>query len=244
MDKIRQPLISIITIVYNDVQHIEETILSVINQTYSNIEYIIIDGKSTDGTLEVIKRYEHKLNYWISETDNGVFDAMNKGLKHATGDWVNFMNSGDIFENPNVINNIFNEMNYEGKYAIYGDAVYIRPNRKELCKAKDINSIRFNMPTTHQAFFVRLDITNEIKFDTKYRYAADYNMIYFIFKKYGVHKFQHISETVTEYEACNGLTMRNQNKVFREVLNIRQLDIKWLWDYFKYCIKKILLLKS
>lgn len=243
MNDIKLPVISVITVVYNDAKHIEETILSVINQTYPNIEYIIIDGKSTDGTLDIIKKYEHKLNYWISEPDKGIFDAMNKGLIHATGTWINFMNSGDIFANANVINNVFNKKNFEDKFVIYGDAIYVRPNGKVFSKAKNVKSIRYNMPTTHQAFFVKSDIAKNIKFNTIYKYAADYNMIYNIFHKYGNHKIQYVPEIITEYEACTGLTMQNQNKVFREVIKIRKIDLKWFWDYFKFCIKELLSLK-
>ncbi|TYB33575.1 MAG: glycosyltransferase [Flexistipes sinusarabici] len=89
------PLISIITVVFNGEEYLEETILSVINQTYPNVEYIIIDGGSTDGTVDIIKKYEHAIDYWVSEPDKGIYDAMNKGIKLLTGEWVNFMNAGD-----------------------------------------------------------------------------------------------------------------------------------------------------
>ena len=82
------PLISVITVVYNDVLHIEQTMLSVLNQSYPNIEYIVIDGGSTDGTVDVIKKYADRLACWVSEPDGGIYPAMNKGLVHATGEWV------------------------------------------------------------------------------------------------------------------------------------------------------------
>lgn len=88
-----KPLITVITAVYNGEAYLEKTILSVINQTYENVEYIIIDGGSTDGTIDIIKKCESKINYWISEADNGIYNAMNKSIKLATSDWINFINA-------------------------------------------------------------------------------------------------------------------------------------------------------
>ena len=92
------PLISVVTVSYNAIATIEQTILSVINQKYSAIEYIIIDGGSTDGTVDIIKKYEDKISYWVSERDNGIYDAMNKGIRHATGKIVGIINSDDWYE--------------------------------------------------------------------------------------------------------------------------------------------------
>ena len=93
--KKQYPLISVITVSYNAVSTIEDTILSVINQTYPNIEYIIIDGGSADGTVDIIEKYVDRISYWVSEPDKGIYDAMNKGLKVANGDWAIFMGSDD-----------------------------------------------------------------------------------------------------------------------------------------------------
>jgi len=93
----KKPLISVVTVVYNGEKHLEQTIKSVLDQGYDNIEYIIIDGGSTDGTLEIIKKYEDAIDYWVSESDGGIYDAMNKAISLATGEWINFMNSGDDF---------------------------------------------------------------------------------------------------------------------------------------------------
>src|SRR5690606_11240452 len=96
------PKLSVITIVYNNIKDIERTIISVIKQSYNNIEYIIVDGASTDGTVDVIKKYDQEISKWISEPDSGIYNAMNKGLALATGDYVLFMNSVDEIYNSNT----------------------------------------------------------------------------------------------------------------------------------------------
>ena len=97
-----KPLISIITVVLNDKDNIEKTILSVLNQNYKNIQYIIIDGGSSDGTIDIIKKYEKNIGFWVSEKDKGIYDAFNKGLKHTNGDLIGFTNSGDTLTNESL----------------------------------------------------------------------------------------------------------------------------------------------
>lgn len=122
MDK--KPLISIITISYNSCLTIEDTILSVINQTYPHIEYIVIDGGSKDGTVDIIKRYENKISYWISEPDKGIYYAMNKGIAATTGEWINFINCGDSFYDKNVIARLFKDSIGENYSVVYGNTVF------------------------------------------------------------------------------------------------------------------------
>ena len=126
-------LISIVTVSYNAVLTIEQTILSVINQTYPNVEYIIIDGGSTDGTVDIIKKYANKIAYWVSEPDKGIYDAMNKGGLKATGDFIQFLNAGDWFENEYVIEKIFKDW-YKRVDVIYGDMIIRRSDGGVLCK--------------------------------------------------------------------------------------------------------------
>src|SRR5438105_14705 len=127
------PRISIITVVYNNVANIEVTILSILNQTYKNIEYIVIDGGSTDGTLDVIKKYKDKISFWVSEKDNGIYDAMNKGIKVATGEWINFINSGDSYFDNDVLEKIMEAeyFNATSIDVIYGNTQIITPNRRK-----------------------------------------------------------------------------------------------------------------
>ena len=115
------PKITIITVCYNAISTIEDTIKSVLSQTYENLEYIIIDGGSIDGTIDIIKKYEKQISYWQSEPDKGVYDAMNKGIKLSTGEWINFMNAGDSFYNTEVLQSLNLYFSDSQTDIIYGD---------------------------------------------------------------------------------------------------------------------------
>lgn len=115
--------ISVVTVCYNAADTIEKTMLSVLNQTYHDIEYIIIDGGSTDGTVEIIRKYADRIAYWVSEPDKGIYDAMNKGIKVATGEWINFMNAGDSFVNSNVLDRLMNF--HKDGLILYGNIIRI-----------------------------------------------------------------------------------------------------------------------
>jgi len=130
LSKETDTLISVVTVSYNAVSTIEQTILSVINQTYPNVEYIIIDGGSTDGTVDIIKKYADKIAYWVSEPDKGIYDAMNKGVVVATGEWINFMNAGDIFTDSDVIDKLFHQNIIINRVGIvFGDTLVVFRNR-------------------------------------------------------------------------------------------------------------------
>jgi len=167
------PLISVITVVYNNVEHIEETIKSVINQSYKNVAYIIIDGGSTDGTVDIIKKYKKKIYYWVSEPDKGIYDAMNKGISHAKGDYINFLNSGDTFYSNKVISKIAEIINKKDADLIYGkfNASYSTYN---IIKDNQIY-LKFGKGICHQTAFVKNRLLKENNFDKNYKSAADFN---------------------------------------------------------------------
>ncbi len=172
--------VSIITAVYNAQDHIEKTILSVINQSYQNVEYIIIDGGSTDGTVDIIKKYSSRLSYWVSEKDNGVFDAMNKGIKMANGDWVNFMNAGDYFVNDIVLANIDFETNIEAGI-IYGNTEY---EGSGVRKPFEMSSLQYGMiMACHQSmFFNKKILAEELMYSSKFKLICDYDLVCRIIK--------------------------------------------------------------
>lgn len=173
--------ISVITIVLNDAEHIEQTMLSVLNQTsFDSIEYIVIDGDSTDGTWEIVQRYSEKLSYACSEKDNGIYYAMNKGLSHATGDVVLFLNSGDWLENDHIIAKVINA--YEKDTDIlYGRVYRVHNEIKDgyVCMADvhmDLNEIYYDNVFCHQGMFIRRRLFDTIGFfDLQYRVFADYD---------------------------------------------------------------------
>ncbi len=169
------PLISVVTICYNAKNDLEKTILSVLSQTYQDIEYIIIDGGSTDGTVDIIHKYSERLFYWISEPDKGIYDAMNKGMDRATGSWINFMNAGDTFCDNEVIKNIFGYNDLSDYSVIYGDCYVSKLNQLQYLKASSMKKVHVQMPFCHQSSFIR---KTRLRFSIDLKIAADYQMIY------------------------------------------------------------------
>lgn len=181
-----KPTLSIITVVYNNVRDIERTLLSVFNQSYAHIEYIVIDGASTDGTLEVIQRYQDRLSKVVSEKDAGIYDAMNKGLALASGDYVLFMNSGDELYAPDTVENVFatapNIDIYYGETEMYNEAWQSIGKRRHSVPEKFTwKSFRFGMTISHQAIYIRRTLTEQ--YDRQYELSADIDWILTAAKK-------------------------------------------------------------
>ena len=183
MNANKTPIITLITVVFNDKKFLEETICSVINQSYKNIQYIIIDGGSTDGTVDVIKRFDKHIDYWISEKDEGIYDAMNKGLKIAKGEFIGFVNSGDILykETLSILANEFNKTPFD--YTVgpvdliseKGELLEVMFPQKNFHVNKNFLK---RMPTPHPAFFINNKFLKRIGlFNLKYKLSADFDMI-------------------------------------------------------------------
>lgn len=179
------PKLSVITIVFNNARDIERTMLSVLNQTYGNIEYIVIDGSSTDGTLGIIKRYEHRL-ILRSEKDNGIYDAMNKGLALANGDYVLFMNSGDEIYAADTVEKVFAAAPsadvYYGETEMFDDTWNSLGQRRHRAPEKLTKaSFRFGMSVSHQAIYVRRELARP--YDLRYKLSSDIDWILNILEK-------------------------------------------------------------
>jgi glycosyltransferase involved in cell wall biosynthesis len=161
-----RPRVTIVTVNYNMRDGLEKTIRSVISQTYRNLEYIIVDGASRDGSVDVIRRYESRITKWTSEPDKNLYDAMNKGARSATGEWLLFMNSGDCFVDDEVVEDIFREP-VENSDIIYGHVLwrYDRQNFSQTVRAASPETLPQRMFCSHQSLFARTQILRQHPFD-------------------------------------------------------------------------------
>lgn len=176
--------ISIITVSHNSAEYIEDAIRSVSDQDYPDIEHIVIDGESTDGTKEILRKYDQQLSFWLSEEDNGIYDAMNKGISHATGEVVGILNSDDFYHNDQVISTVANAFKDRSVDAVFGDLIFVDPNNLDKT-VRTYSSQRWHpekfakgyMPA-HPTFFVRREYYDRFGlFETDYQIAADYEML-------------------------------------------------------------------
>lgn len=174
----RGPLISVVTVVFNGEQHIDQAIRSVLSQTYDNIEYIIVDGGSTDGTLDIIRAHEGRIDCWVSEPDRGIYDAMNKGIRLASGDLVGLLNSDDWYADGAIAEVARIHADGGGQDRVIAGKWGIVLESLDLT-IEASPSLRFHtgMPLCHQAMFVPKSIYDSVGlYDTRYRFAADLDM--------------------------------------------------------------------
>jgi glycosyltransferase involved in cell wall biosynthesis len=177
----KKPLITVVTVVYNSENAIESTILSVLSQTYKKIEYIIIDGGSSDATTQIIEKYLAGISLFVCEPDSGIYDAMNKAIGYANGEWIIFMNAGDLFSSILVLENVFNNSHYNFD-VLYGDVFVMSFNKKKFKSARNLNSIYKGMPFCHQSVFVRTSIHKRHYFNISYRIASDFDFFIYLFQ--------------------------------------------------------------
>lgn len=231
--------ISIVTICYNAAKDLEKTLSSVVSQTYSNIEYIIVDGGSYDDTLNIIEKNKSKITKWISEPDNGIYNAMNKGINMATGDWICFMNAGDTFVDDKTINCVFEEDIPENVGVIYG-YTKTRRGRFRLNPFVERHPPYFQMGFCHQSSFVRTDIAKSLKFDEEYSVIADFNMMYQIHLK--GYKFLNSGIDIAFFDLC-GVSSNKKIEIIEEIGKMQDISntITYKYEYYKVKLKTILL---
>jgi glycosyltransferase involved in cell wall biosynthesis len=197
------PLCTVVTIVFNGERELESTILSVLNQSYLNFEYIIVDGRSTDGTLDILRKYEESIDYWVSEQDQGIYDAMNKGIRHARGEWLYFLNCGDRFVDSEVLANAAWQLDRSQAPLVIGRVNY-------LCGDRVLKQFPVTVPTEttarslfrskfcHQAFFARRrSYIDAGGFDTRFPVFSDFHTAYRIVRDGG---FDRIDLTIADFD--------------------------------------------
>lgn len=193
------PKVSVITVVRNDKDHIEATIKSLFNQDYPNIEYIVIDGASTDGTFELLSQYSDKIDILISEPDDGIYDAMNKGIRICSGDYIGILNSGDEYADIHAISSVFLG-NVEGADVIYGDSIEVSDDIEKVIKVGSFNLMEYGPIYRHGSSFVKASVHKKYVFDLNRHdlgYALDWEQIYRLYKL--DYAFKYSGSTIEKY---------------------------------------------
>jgi len=239
------PLVSIITVVYNGAKHIEQTINSVLNRSYKNIEYIIVDGGSTDNTIEIIKHYEDKIDYWQSEKDNGIYFAMNKGISLAKGELIGILNADDYYLSGTITKVV--ETHKKNHADIYhGDIQYIAESGELLSPATPDISKMNEMPAIfHPTCFVRKSVYDKVgMFDTQYKISADYDFLLRCLKQN--FSFQYIPDVLTCFRLGGMSSSCASNIEGYKIMKVHQtghhqkIIFRGIKCYVKTFIKKVI----
>lgn len=252
------PLISIITICYNASEDVQKTLDNVLEQTYGNIEHIIIDGGSSDGTTEILKKYESQINNslkrfsWISEKDKGISDAFNKGISEVTGDWVIFLNAGDVFHDSNVLKNVSSQLLLNSDSDIvHGKIQMVNGSKKLRIHGNAINKmqLKHHMNLPHQATFHKADFWKKYgNYSLDFKICMDYELI---LRGLDSIKFHFVDLLIADMDA-NGVSQTRIIDLYREhriaqIKNKTTPKILAYWFnftniisfYIKYVVKKV-----
>ena len=227
------PKFSIITVTYNAGKVLEDTIQSVVFQTYRNVEYIIVDGGSTDNTLDVVHKYQARISKVISEPDKGLYDAMNKGIRMATGDYLCFLNAGDeLHENETLQKIVYTLKGKELPDVIYGETAivdeevhFLHMRRLSTPEHLHWKSFKEGMLVCHQAFFARRELALANPYDLRYRFSADFDWCIRIMKQ---SKYLHNTHlTLIDY-LNEGMTTQNHKASLKERFRIMTKHYGWI----------------
>lgn len=251
--KIPYPKVTIVTVVRNGEKVIEKTIKSVIDQDYTNIEYIVIDGDSLDNTKLIIHKYIHYISKYVSEPDKGIYDAMNKGARLASGDWILYMNAGDLFYAPNSLTQMTNALNSDADVILAGVEEVLVDNletRYFQRMPKPLTEIWRSMPTSHQATLVRLSCQQEYNFDTNYIWCADHDLLARMYRDGKKFLIQDILFCIFDCNSQNSRDMmiyvRERWKLSQTLAPLYQRLIQYGGEWISYNIwgKFLLVIKS
>ena len=243
---INHPIVTIVTVVYNGEDYIEKTLRSITQQVYANVEYLIIDGGSEDNTVNIINKYIDKIDYFISEPDFGIYDAMNKGIHKAIGKWIIFMNAGDVFFNNETLLRVFSKDTYQKYDFIYGNVavdygdVIIEKN------ATDISTMMKGMPFSHQCVFSKTIYHKENQFNIEKKINADFEFFFDAYKN--SRKFYFVDLTISIIESGGLSDVQRINSIlgYWEIVGYNNININIYYiriiihELIKKTIKKII----
>ena len=247
------PLFSLITVSYNSSKTISDTIQSVLNQTYNDIEYIIVDGNSTDNTIDIIKEFEPKFNgkmRWVSEPDNGLYDAMNKGIKMTTGEIVGIINSDDLFCDNDAISKVvcrfFTDKLLDG---VYADLYYVAQDNTNKIIRKWVSGLQKSFVTgwhpAHPTLYLKKEVYDNFGlFDLTFKLAADFELMLRFLDKYQI-QVSYLPESLVKMR-LGGETNKNIKNVFSQniecvrAFNINKIRVNKLIYPIKRLIPKLL----
>ena len=234
-------IVTIITVCRNHAKELERTIRSVESQTWQEKEYLVIDGASTDDTLDVIKAHEASITRWVSEPDHGIYDAMNKGVRMAQGEWVIFMNAGDTFAGDDTLQKVFSLSTSHSSLLQDADVIYGDVIKGKLVKKAEAPRNAHRMFYCHQSAFVRTSCLREFPFDIRHRMSADFKQVKQLFLS--GKRFRQLDFPVANFDT-QGVSNRNRSAgLYDNIQVIRETDRLWeqvrllprLWITYLIC---------
>lgn len=247
--------ISIITVCYNSEKHIKSAIESVINQTYKNIEYIIVDGASKDSTIEIVKSYGDKITKFVSEPDKGIYDAMNKGFKMATGDYLAVINSDDFYMSNDAIASVVHELELKKTDSLFADLIYVEENNTDkqvrYWKSNSFvkNSFKKGWHPAHPTFFVKNEIYKKYGyFDLSFKLAADFELMLRFLEKYQITS-TYLAKPIIKMR-LGGATNKNFKNIFHQniecynAFKVNELSVSILYPLYRLLPKLIQFFKK
>lgn len=236
--------LTVITVCFNAAKDLKKTLDSVLTQTFIDFEYLVIDGGSKDNTLDLLETYKllfakaGKIFRYVSEADKGTYDAMNKGVSLANGEWINYMNAGDSFYANSTLQDFFSSSWPESTGVLYGDTFQIFDFGSGIAREDDYKKDNTIMPFCHQSCFVKTKLMQQFLFDMSYRIIADHDLFYRLRKANII--FQYIPIIVARYNGQYGLSATHPLTLRLEGLRVHQITKKWYyplaltWTYLRY----------
>ena len=233
--------LSIITVNLNNVDGLKKTAESIISQTFQDFEWIVIDGGSTDGSKELIEQYSEHIAYWCSEKDSGIYNAMNKGIRHAKGDYLNFMNSGDLLYGEDTLESVFANASYENVDVLYGNEVLIDGEGKVVKEIKLSDDLSFYYlvycSIRHQASFISRQLLIDTGYSEEYKIVSD--LVFFINMALQGRAFKHIDINISRFQT-GGVTDRETTLWKTEMMRVQRevipASIRYDFSYGQYSL--------